>query len=81
MYFGFIDQGIYPQITPARQAYTIPVIATLDYEYHVVMSGGVPDSWIIDFSDPVIGMPSPFFLSFLLEDCVEFAHAFVSMRN
>ncbi len=39
-----------------KQGFTIPVLASLDYNYRVVRNGGIPQDWIIEFSDPVIGM-------------------------
>jgi len=40
---------------PHKQGFTVPVIATLDYDYRLVRNGGVPTDWIIEFSDPIIG--------------------------
>lgn len=39
-----------------KQGFTIPIIASLDYEYRVTRLGGIPPSWIIEFSDPIIGI-------------------------
>lgn len=39
-----------------KQGFTIPVVASLDYEYRLLRDGGVPAGWIIEFSDPVIGI-------------------------
>ena len=38
-----------------KQGFTIPIIASLDYTYRLARAGGIPTSWIIEFSDPVIG--------------------------
>lgn len=38
-----------------KQGFTIPIISSLDYEYELHRPGGIPASWIIEFSDPVIG--------------------------
>jgi len=40
-----------------KQGFTIPVIPDLDFQYVVSKydGSGIPNTWIIDFSDPIIG--------------------------
>lgn len=45
-----------------KQGFSIPVLASLDYDYRLVRAGGVPTDWIIEFSDAVIGIKGGIFI-------------------
>lgn len=49
---------MYFQIIPddkRKQGFTIPILASLDYEYQILRPGGVSPNYIIEFSDTVMG--------------------------
>lgn len=49
-----------------KQGFTLPVIASLDYSYQVRRSGGIPTTWIIEFSDPIMGINNYYSLLFII---------------
>lgn len=56
-----------------KQGYSVPVIPGRDYSYRISLTNGdLPDDWVIEFSDPVIGnrwTPDELILSVAGRDC------------